>query len=384
MKIAFIGQKGIPTVMGGVERHVEGLSVELARRGHEVLVYTRPNYTPKDLLEYRGVKLVSLPTVGTKHLDAISHTFLACLDLIFSRRVDIVHFHSIGPSLLVWLVRLFSPRTIIVSTFHCQDYNHQKWNWLARTFLKLGEKLCCSLSHQVITVSEDLKTYADLKYNINTCYLPNGANLEEAQDDANIFKKWGLKKGQYIMTASRLVRHKGIHYAIEAFKALDTDKKLVIVGDGFFTDDYVEELRALAENSENIIFTGVQSGQVLKALYSNAFLVLQPSESEGLSVVLLDAMSFGTAVLASDIRANAEALGDVGFYFKSKNSEDLSRQLRYLLKNQELVAHKAKQGRQRIEKLYSWEKIGAGVEEVYINLLTALKPIPVREDKKPA
>lgn len=351
--------------MGGVERHVEGLSAELAKRGHEVIVYTRPNYTPKELNEFKGVKLVSLPTLNSKHFDAISHTFFACLDIIFNRKVDVVHFHSIGPCLLIWMIKLFKPKAHLVATFHCQDYNHKKWNRFAKLSLKIGEFFCCSLADEVITVSKDLKTYADLHYNIEAHYLPNGASVEEPLPAQRITKRWNLRKHDFVITASRLVRHKGIHYVIEAFKNLNTNKKLVIVGDGFFTDDYVEELKSLAMENGNILFVGSQSGEILRELYSNAYLVLQPSEAEGLSVVLLDAMSNGAAVLSSDIPANVEAMGDVGFYFKNGDVSDLEKQMKYLFEHEELVLHKAGQGVDRIRKYFDWEILAAQVEQVY-------------------
>ena len=78
MKVAFIGQKGMPAVGGGVERYVEDLSIRLAEAGNEVTVYTRAYYTPAALREYSGVKLVSLPSIYTKHLDAITHSFFKC------------------------------------------------------------------------------------------------------------------------------------------------------------------------------------------------------------------------------------------------------------------------------------------------------------------
>jgi glycosyltransferase involved in cell wall biosynthesis len=165
MKIIMIGQKGIPSRGGGVEKHVEDLSTRLVNAGHEVLAYTRPSYTEKHLKEYKGVRLISLPSVKTKNLDAISHTFLACLHLIFRiRKVDIVHFHAIGPSSLLLLIKIFRPGIKIVSTFHCQDYFHQKWGFFAKTYLKLGEYICCKFSDKTIAVSEELKKYAEKKY----------------------------------------------------------------------------------------------------------------------------------------------------------------------------------------------------------------------------
>lgn len=142
--------------MAELKKHVENLAIRLANSGQEVFVYARNNYQDKKIKKYQGVNIINLPSIGTKNLDAISHTFFACLDLIFRRRPDIVHFHSVGPSSLIFLVKLFRPKLKIVFTFHCQDY-HQKWGRLARWYLKLGESIRCRYADQVITISEELK-----------------------------------------------------------------------------------------------------------------------------------------------------------------------------------------------------------------------------------
>ncbi|MCD6435080.1 MAG: glycosyltransferase family 4 protein, partial [Clostridiales bacterium] len=364
MKIAIIGQKGIPAKIGGVEKHVEGISLELAKMGHEVYVYTRPSYTDKNLAKYKNVNLISIPSINTKHLDAISHTFLACLDIIFNRKFDIVHFHSIGPSALIFMIKIFRPKLPIVATFHCQDYYHQKWNKFARGCLRIGERIACKSPDKVITVSEILKAYTNSRYNVEAEYIPNGAVLqtqEEAQEIKNI---WNLEKDSYFLTTSRLIRHKGIHYAIQAYNNLKTDKKLVIAGNGFFTDDYARSLKELAHKNKNIIFTGVQSGKILAELYSNAYLLLQPSESEGLSLSLLEAMSYGTPILASDIPENKEALGGAGFTFKNKDTDDLEKKMRELL-DFNLAKSKTEKEISRIRDIYNWPKIVKDIVLVY-------------------
>lgn len=372
MKIAIIGQKGIPAISGGVETHVEELASQMAGRGHEVYVYTRPNYTDKSLKTYRGVHLISLPCIPTKHLDAISHTFLACFDLLF-RRVDIVHFHSIGPSLLIWLAKILKPRTPIIATFHTLCYTHKKWGSFARLSLKLGEKLCCTLADEVITISQGLKAYTYEKYQREANYIPNGVNIGIQREAKIISEKWQLKKDSYIVMVSRLIQHKGIHYAIEAFKQIQTDKKLVIVGDGFFTDNYVEELRALSADDERIMFTGRQSGEVLEELYGNAYLFVQPSESEGLSIALLEAMSYGTNVLVSDIPENKEAIAEIGYTFKNKDANDLKKQLEYLLAHGQELQERSPLLIKRVDDNYNWNKITDDVLDVYQKALAKKK-----------
>ncbi|MFH1744896.1 MAG: glycosyltransferase family 4 protein [bacterium] len=365
MKIAFIGQKGIPAKLGGVEKHVSDLAVRLADQGHEVYVYARSNYTDKKQKEYFGVKIINLPSIPTKHLDAVSHTFLACADAILRRNFDVIHFHSIGPSSLLWMIKVFKPRTPVVATFHSQCYYHQKWGLFAKMYLKFGEYICCKLADKTITVSQTIKKYAEEKYHIKAISIPNGVNMP-APVQANIIKKnWNLDRDSYIFLATRLIRHKGVHYAIDSYKKLHTDKKLVIAGEGFFTDDYAQELKNLAGDNSNIIFVGKQFGACLAELFSNAYLFVQPSESEGLSIALLEAMSFGRAVLVSDIPENKEAAEDAGFYFKNKNVEDLSRQMDYLLKHKELVQEYGKNGLANVEKNFNWEDLTKRIIAVY-------------------
>lgn len=363
MKIYFIGQKGIPAKFGGVETHVEELSTRLVKAGHEVYVYVRPNYTDIKLTEHKGINLISLPSVPTKHLDAITHTFRACLD-VARRDADIVHFHSIGPSSLLWIVKLLKPGVSVIATFHTRCYFHQKWGWFARAYLKFGEMVACLLADATIAVSHSLTDYANKKYNNNAVYIPNGVSLPVIQAPLEI-KRLGLLSGSYILAVSRLIRHKGMHYLVKAYNRINTDKKLVIVGDGVFTDKYVKELKLLAQGNKNIIFTGSQSGRILGELFSNAYLFVQPSESEGLSIALLEAMAYKKVALVSDIPENIEAIYNTGFSFKDKNVDDLAEKLEYLLKNPSIVKAKEILGYDRVKIHYSWENITKNILIVY-------------------
>jgi len=368
VKIAFIGQKGIPTTSGGVEKHVECLASKLSEKNHEVFVYVRNNYTKKYINEFKGVKLIHLPSISSKHLDAISHTFLATIHALF-QDYDAIHYQAIGPSSLSFLVKIFKPKTALIATFHCQDYFHQKWGWLARNYLKFGEFMTCKVPDKTIAVSNVLGTYVRRAYNKNAKVIPNGVSITPT-DSTDQLMQWGLEKDGYIVSISRLVKHKGIHYLIEAYKNLEdknlTDgKKLVIVGDGFYTDDYVNYLRVLAVGSKNIIFTGAQNGEALSQLFANAYLFVHPSDSEGLSITLLEAMAYGKAVLSSDIPENMEPLGGNGFYFRQGNTHNLEENLLKLLNNPQVLAETGAKAKEVAEKEYSWEKIAEKTENLY-------------------
>jgi len=365
MKIALIGQKGIPLSHGGgVEKHVENLAVRLVELNHQVLVYTRHSYTDQRIKEYKGVQLINLPSIPTKNLDAISHTFFACLDVIF-RKVDVVHFHSIGPSSLIWLVKLFKPKTPIVATFHSQCYFNEKWGRFAKWYLRLGEYMACRKADKLIVVSKSLQKYVLAKYpNANVVYIPNGVNKPEILAAQEITTQWNLEKGSYILNLGRLVKNKGIEYLINAFKQVKTDKKLVITGDGAMT----EELKLLASGDDRIIFTGSQTGKVAGELFSNASLFVQPSEAEGLSISLLEAMSYDLPCLVSDIPANVEVVEDSKLIFKSKDENDLVDKLNLALNDSGLLADNQAQMGTLVKQKYDWPKLVDQIVLVYKNL----------------
>jgi len=367
MKIAFIGQKGIPTKTGGVERQIEDLAVNLAKEGHEVFVYARSSYNTEHLKEYCGVKIITVPSIHSKNLDAITATFFACFNSL-GHKYDIIHFQSIGPAAMIWLAKLFNPRTPIIFTFHCQDYYHQKWGGFARLFLKWGEKIGNHLADKVIVTSHSLLKYTEAKYHNNPIYIPSSAKINDLVEASEI-KKWNLEKDNYIVYIGRLIRHKGVHYLIKAYQETKTDKKLVIVGEGAFTNDYVQELHDLAGDNQNIIFTGNQSGQILRELFSNAAIFVQPSESEGLSFALLEGMSYARPCLVSDIEPNQEALADTGISFKSGDYQDLRTKLQEMINHPEHLAIMGVAAQDRVRKEYNADTITKQTLDLYRTVL---------------
>lgn len=378
MRIAMIGQKGIPAVYGGVERHVEELSTRLSEGGFDVTVFCRPWYGNKlkvkseKLKIYKGVNLVYLPSLKTKHLDAISHTFIAIIYALFGK-YDIIHFHGVGPALLSWLPKIFCRKTKVVTTFHCIDRKHQKWGFFARLMLRVGEWAACRFADQTITVSKTLQQYCSEAYDKDTLYIPNGVTVTANNFGpvSEILAKYNLERDKYLLMVSRLVRHKGAHYLINAFRALREKNadfcglKLVFAGDSAFTDDYVKELKNSAAGDSDIIFVGFQSGRPLEDLFLNALAVVHPSESEGLPIAVLEAMSYGKVVLASDIPENMELIKDHGFSFQNKNISDLIERLKELLVRRDLK-EKGTEAKNFVAAHYNWDFVVTEVKKVYL------------------
>lgn len=375
MKIAFIGQKGIPSHSGGVEKHVERLAVSLVEMGHDVTVYARPHYTGSTECSFRGVSVVSLPSIHSKHLDAITHSFLATAHSLF-QNYDVIHFHSIGPSIFSVLPRIFRPDIRVVATFHSRDYFHQKWNWIARGFLRAAEWITCVVPEMTIVISKTLEEYARKKYEKPFVMIPNGADVH-ISEKTEFIKKLGLKEGKYILSTSRLVRHKGIHYLIKAFQMLkETSElpgnnwKLVIVGEHANTQEYVEYIRFLIGDDQDVLLIGERSGEPLAELYTHAGIFVQPSEDEGLSVALLEALGYGLPCVVSDIPANLEAIGECGVSFESKNIADLKQKLSSLINRPDTMKSFGNLARERAQSEYDWQAIARRTLAAYQELLS--------------
>jgi glycosyltransferase involved in cell wall biosynthesis len=365
MKIAFIGQKGIPTKFGGIERYVEGISQNLVKQGHEVFVYTRPYYTKFNKKTWKGVNLISLPSIRTKHLDAISHVFLATIHALM-QDYDVMHYQGVGPSLLSFIPRILKLKTEVIVTFHSLDRNHAKWAWLAKTVLTIGEWTACKFPHRTITVSKGLQQYCLKRYKTPTTYIPNGVYSSATIEKKSILKKYNIQEKKYFIVVTRFIKHKRVEDVIEAYNNMGkSDVKLVIVGDGSYTDSYAKKLHSIAKN-ENIIFTGWLSGDPLFYLISKSAAFLSASEDEGMPITVLEAMSLSVPVVLTDILGHRDALdGCFGYYFQTRDVYKLQKHMRYVLRYSDKVFLEAQQNQKVVRENNDWELIAKSLSDLY-------------------
>lgn len=369
MRIAMIGQKGVilGEKGGGIERHVHELSKRLVALGHEVTVYARARYIEKPETEIDGIRVVYLPTVYRKNFEAIVHTLVSTLHALF-QPYDIIHYHGVGPATLSFIPRIGKPRCRVVATFHSQDRFHAKWSLLARLYLFFGEWAACWFPHATIAVSHVIQVYARKHYHRQVVYIPNGAETKTVHGKGEL-KRFGLVAGGYVLNVSRLIPHKGQHHLIRAYQKLAAerklDKKLVLVGAPAYTDVYLDELKNLADGNPDILFLGYQSGEALEQLFAHAYLYCQPSESEGLAVTVLEAMSYGTAVLVSDIKENLEVVHKTCFTFRNKDADDLAEKLASAFDYPDAVAAAGQEAQDVIRRHFTWDTVAEHTEELY-------------------
>ncbi len=352
---------------------VTNLAAHLVENGYDVTCYNRTSRQSRELLkkgelkqEYRGVHMVWTPTVDRRGLAAMSSSVIASVMAAFSR-YDLVHYHTEGPCVLCWLPRLFGKKVVV--TVHGLDHQRQKWGRFASTYIMMGERAAVRHANGIIVLSKGVQDYFREKYGRETELIPNGIDPAEIRPAREITERFGLTSREYILFLGRLVPEKGIHYLIEAYKKLHTDKKLVIVGGTSDTDDYVKQLYAMAGDSGSIIFTGFQQGLVAEELFSNAYLYVLPSDLEGMPLSLLEAMNYGCCCVTSDIGECADVLDGSGFTFPRGNVEALRETLQDLCDHPEKAEEKRGEARKVVSAKYTWQDITAQTAEFYNRFL---------------
>lgn len=362
LNIAMLGHKRIPSNEGGVEVVVEALSAGMAALGHGVTCYNRAGHHVSGAEHelsagsvYRGIRLITVPTVERKGYAAVISSFFAALRSAFGK-YDVVHIHAEGPAFFSFLPKLLGKRVIV--TVHGLDWQREKWNGgIASKFIHLGERSAVRFADEIIVLSENVRQYFLDTYGRATRFVPNGVSAPTLESPRLIGEKWGLQKDSYILYLGRIVPEKGETYLIEAFKKVKTDKKLVIAGGSSDTERYLKELQTLAAEDERILFTGFVQGRLRDELYSNAYLYCLPSDLEGMPLSLLEAMSYGNCCLVSDIPECTEVVEDKAVCFRKSNVEDLRKKLQTLCDHPEMVDDYKQNASDFILNKYGWDDV---------------------------
>ena len=369
LRIAMIGHKRIPSREGGVEIVVNELSVRMAAKGHQVEAYNRKgsHVSGKEFVnrigkKYKGINIITIPTFENKNLNAIVYSFMASVRALFTS-YDVVHYHAEGPCATLWIPKLFHKRVVV--TIHGLDWQRSKWGNFATRVLKFGERMAAKYADEIIVLSANMQEYFMREYGRKTVFIPNGVNRPEKTEAAEIKEKWNIDEDEYILFLARIVPEKGAHYLIDAYKRAALPKKLVIAGGSSHSGEYYEDLKIMAGENKNIIFTNFVGGRELEELYSNAYFFVLPSDVEGMAMGLLEAMSYGNCCLVSDIPENLEVTGDYAVQFRHSDVRDLMEKIETLVLHPEIVEKYKSRAADYICKKYDWDIVVDETLEVY-------------------
>jgi glycosyltransferase involved in cell wall biosynthesis len=309
------------------------------------------------------MRIVRLPTLRTKHLDTFMHTALSTLHAM-AGKYDIVHYHTLGPALFSFLPRLAGAKTVV--SVQGLDWQRKKWGRVASAVLRLGERAAIRLPHSTVVVSHTLQNYFEDHYQIISVLIPNGTALR-AKASADALSRWGLTPDNYILFLGRFSPEKNCDLLIGAYEQLQTDVKLVLAGGSSHSDEYASRLRR--HESDRIRILGWVSGQALESLLTNAMIFVLPSDLEGLSLALLDAMGAGLCVLTSDIPENRELVDGAGFTFRRGDQQDLARMLELLIRNPAIRRQAGNEAREKIRHQYLWPIVVERLEREYFRIM---------------
>ncbi len=379
LHIAMVGQKGLPATFGGIEHHVENIGARLVERGHRVTVYCRTSYSEVLMAEYRGMRLVAAPTIGTKHLDAIVHSATSTGKAL-AAGADVVHYHGIGPGLVAPVPR-FLTRSSVVMTVHGLDHQRAKWGAAAQAVLGAAHWMSGRVPDELVVVSRDLVEHYHNRSGLEATYVPNGV-VQQPRVPSELLEEFGLRPGSYAVSVGRLVPEKRADLLIEAFRRVEGDYRLAIVGDSSFSDDFSRHLRELADGDPRIVFTGFAYGATLASLYQHAGVFVQPSALEGLPLTLLEAVSHDCPVLVSDIPPHREVVGGGSSRHRTvpvDSLDDLTAALRQMLGADLPPDPISDELRSSVVSHYSWDTAVQELEQIYLRSLVRRRGSPARQ-----
>ena len=373
MKIAMIGHKRVPSREGGVEIVVEELSTRLVKNGHQVDIYNRKGKNVQDkradlknkkIKEYMGTKIITIPTINKKGIDALVYSFFASIKASF-KKYDVLPYHAEGSCAMLWIPHILKKK--IVVTIHGLDWQRSKWGGFASKYIKFGEKMAVKYANEIIVLSKGVQEYFKETYGRDTIFIPNGVNKPTIRKPEIIKERYGLNKDEYILFLARIVPEKGLDYLIEAYNNLNTDKKLVIAGGASHTNSYLDTIKEKANKNKNIILTGFVQGKELDELYSNCYIYCLPSDVEGMPISLLEAMSYGKNCVVSNIEENTQVVENMATTFEKSNSEDLTKKLIDVLEGKNRKTEKELQD--YILNKYNWDEITNITQKLYYRII---------------
>jgi glycosyltransferase involved in cell wall biosynthesis len=355
-----LGIRGMPNIPGGIETHAEQLYSRLSALGCSVEALVRSPFVARDIRSFGSIRIRRLWSPRRARVEAFVHSLVGVLYAGITRP-DILHIHGVGPAIVTPIARLLGLKVVV--THHSQDYEREKFGRFARWVLRLGERVGMRNAHARIAVS---KTIADLiltQYARDSYLIPNGVVAVEPRTDAEHVQRFGLEPGCYFLQVGRMDPGKRQLDLILAYaSARPQGWKLALVG-ALDNDRYSRQVRAAAREA-GVVLTGYLSGEPLKQLYSHAGAFILPSAHEGLPIALLEALSYGLPVLASDIPGNIEINLDSSSYFPLGNTAALATRLCQLARSPMNESERAAR-RLSTARKYDWDRIAAQTLQVY-------------------
>ena len=370
MKVAILGTRGIPASYSGFETAAEQLASRLTARGHEVTVYCRPHVVDRRLREWKGARLVHLPTLRNKYLDTFVHTFLSSLHAARRLRPDVALVFIAGNSPMCLITRGAGIPTVI--NIDGLDSDRRKWPAPAKAYLRFAERTAPRWSDETITDSHAVADVFERRYGRRIGVVPYGVE-DPGHAGTQTLERLGLEPRKYILFVGRLEPENNPHLLVEAFSRIDGARargmKAVVVGGAPYAHDYIRSV--MRAGDPRVLLPGYVFGRGYWELQRHAYVFCAPTEVGGTHPVILEALAAGNCVLVNDHAPNVETVGDAGVTFSGvEGVSSLAAQLGRLLDQPEIVEAYRARALERARR-YSWEAVTDQYERLLLDVLEA-------------
>lgn len=366
LSVALIGSRGIPGRYGGYETLMEELSVRLVARGFKVTVYCRSHSTPRDLKSWRGVDLVVLPTIRTKYLDTPVHTFLSCLHAA-SAGYDAALVVNSANALFVPLLGVGGiPVALNVDGI---EKRRAKWGAFGRAVYAVSERLACVVPDALVTDAEVIRRHYLERYGAESVPIAYGVDPRPPAE-TGVLARLGIAPRQYFLYVSRFEPENNPHRVAEAYRQVDGDLPLVMVGGAPYAGKFIAGFTRGADS--RILFPGAIYGEGYRELLSQAFAYVHATEVGGTHPALVEAMGYGNCILVNETPENREVAGEAGLWFRAAEPATLAERMGWVLGHPEEARALGRAAGERAARLFSWERVA----DRYAGLLRRLAGRP--------
>lgn len=362
MKLAILGTRGVPANYGGFETLAEELGRRLADRGHDVTIYGRRGFIDPSLKTYRGMRLVVLPSIRTKHLETVSHTFLSALHASFVRYDAVLLCNAANAPFIPLLRWRGIPVAINVDGL---ERKRRKWGAAGRAYYRLGERLSAWLPNRLITDARVIQRYYRLYYHQTSEMIAYGGDLEPPATFATL-DRLGLRPGGYVLYVSRFEPENNPDRVVEAWSRVAGDRPLVMVGGAPYADDLIRRIHELAD--DRVVFPGTVYGDGYRELLFNCRTYVHATEVGGTHPALVEAMGAARPVLYYDTPENREVASGAGVGFRFSGRASLETRLNELLEDESRLEELSERSRRRVAERYRWASVADAYEKVLQSL----------------
>lgn len=346
MRISIIGSRGIPARYGGFETVAEVLADGLAEYGHEVMVYSLPEFR-RIPLKNPKIRRVFIHAPQLSFLEKVFMSSVSILHSALSRKNRAIILLGVSGGLMMWLPRLLGIRTVV--NIDGLEWKRSRWGGVIQSALKLLERQAVKWADVVIGDSEAIVEYLLSKYQRDYVFIPYGVDMcsYQSEDWLQIKDEHGLEQNGYYLIVGRHVPENNFGMIIKGFLQSNSQRKLVIVTNLKKTEK---------SDHERVIFTGaIYDRPKLYAIRANAFAYIHGHSVGGTNPSLLEAISSKNVVFAYDVRYNREVLREFGYYFK--NESDLTQLIQSYEDNPNGIHREAtlKYYEGIVKRKYNWE-----------------------------